>query len=318
MPADASFKPQKEINRVKAQLRHLEKEKSKSFPDLGTATYQAFIEGRVNDPALAEACGRLKSMDEQIEEGNVELERLKAQVQQMKSGGGPQQPGASCPYCKAPLAPGTRFCGNCGKDLAAVAPTAAPGAAWCPSCGSPVMPGTGFCGECGKPLGAAAPGPSPGTGPGPQPGPPPPSAPPAPPKPTAPPSPPPGPPAQKPAPPPGPVQPPSPAPGAPWAATPTPPAPPKPSAPPSPPPGPPAQKPAPPPGAVKPPLTAPTAPTPPGAAAPAAPGAADSGARPSGERKPGATGDKPGVCPSCSAPIEEPDAAFCGECGKKL
>lgn len=273
MPADASFKPQKEINRVKAQLRHLEKEKSKSFPDLGTATYQAFIEGRVNDPALAEACGRLKSMDEQIEEGNVELERLKAQVQQMKSGGGPQQPGASCPYCKAPLAPGTRFCGNCGKDLAAVAPTAAPGAAWCPSCGSPVMPGTGFCGECGKPLGAAAPGPSPGTGPGPQPGPPPPSAPPAPPKPTA---------------------------------------------PPSPPPGPPAQKPAPPPGAVKPPLTAPTAPTPPGAAAPAAPGAADSGARPSGERKPGATGDKPGVCPSCSAPIEEPDAAFCGECGKKL
>lgn len=102
MPADASFKPQKEINRVKAQLRHLEKEKSKSFPDLGTATYQAFIEGRVNDPALAEACGRLKSMDEQIEEGNVELERLKAQVQQMKSGGGPQQPGASCPYCKAP------------------------------------------------------------------------------------------------------------------------------------------------------------------------------------------------------------------------
>ena len=240
MPADARFKPQKESNRVKAQLRRLEKEKSKSFPDLGKATYQAFIEGRVKDPALAEACGRLKSIDEQIEEGNAELERLKAQAQQMRASA--PRPGAACPYCKAPIAPGASFCGNCGKCLSAVAPTAAPGAAPCPSCGNPISLGTAFCGECGKPFGGAAPGV------------------------VAPPGPP----------------------------------------PPGPPPPPPAAPSAPPP------------PTPPKAAAPAAPGAAASEAKPSGEGKPGSTGDRPGVCPSCSAPIKEPDAAFCGECGKKL
>ncbi len=273
MPADARFKPQKEINRVKVQLRRLEKEKSKSFPDLGKATYQAFIEGRLKDPALAEACGRLKSIDEQIEEGNAELERLKGQAQQMRAGS--PRPGAACPYCRAPIAPGASFCGSCGKGLSAVAPTAAPGAAPCPSCGSPISPGTAFCGECGKPFVGAAPG------------------------------------AVVPPGPPPPVPPPPP-PAAPSAPTPlggTPPGPPKVSGQLSSPPKPPARKPASPPATVKP---------PPKATAPAAPGAADSGAKPSGEGKPGATGDRPGVCPSCSAPIEKPHATFCGECGKKL
>ncbi|MBU4194224.1 MAG: zinc ribbon domain-containing protein [Actinobacteria bacterium] len=257
MPADARFKPQKEINRVKAQLRRLEKEKSKSFPELGRVVYQAFIEGRVKDPSLAEACGRLKAMDEQIEEANAELERLKVQAQKLRSGA--PQPGTACPYCKASVAPGTRFCGNCGKDISAAAPAAPSGAASCPSCGSPVSPGTGFCGECGKPVGGAAPGV------------------------------------------PGPVPPP--------------PGPPKAAAPPSPPPKAPAPQPAPPCGAVTPSSPAPAPspkPAPPAAAPPAG------GPKPSGEGKPETGGGKPRNCPSCSAPIDETDAAFCGECGKKL
>jgi predicted amidophosphoribosyltransferase len=43
------------------------------------------------------------------------------------------------------MAPGTKFCGNCGAPLSA-------GPAKCPKCNADNAPGTKFCGSCGNKL----------------------------------------------------------------------------------------------------------------------------------------------------------------------
>jgi predicted nucleic acid-binding Zn ribbon protein len=120
MATDSGFKPQKEINRLKVQVRKLEKEKDKTFPEVGKLVYQAFLEGRLSDPALVDACGRLKELDSQLEQSNAQIASLQAQAQQMKEmkKTGVPQPVAACPSCGAPVTPGLKFCGNCGTALA--------------------------------------------------------------------------------------------------------------------------------------------------------------------------------------------------------
>ena len=48
--------------------------------------------------------------------------------------------GAPCPKCNTPNPPGTKFCGNCGNNLAGQT---------CPQCKAAVPAGKKFCGECG-------------------------------------------------------------------------------------------------------------------------------------------------------------------------
>jgi membrane protease subunit (stomatin/prohibitin family) len=53
-------------------------------------------------------------------------------------------PAASlCPKCQAAVAPGTKFCGNCGAGLLPAA---------CPQCQAAIAPGAKFCGNCGNKL----------------------------------------------------------------------------------------------------------------------------------------------------------------------
>jgi hypothetical protein len=48
---------------------------------------------------------------------------------------------ASCPSCGEPLAPGIKFCSNCGAKVSV--------AAHCTECGAKLAPGAKFCAECG-------------------------------------------------------------------------------------------------------------------------------------------------------------------------
>lgn len=48
-----------------------------------------------------------------------------------------------CPHCNAEIPAGMKFCGNCGASLSAVK---------CPSCGTENRPGMKFCGNCGTQL----------------------------------------------------------------------------------------------------------------------------------------------------------------------
>src|SRR5450756_2620751 len=94
MANDVKSKPQREISKFKAGIKKLEKERDKLFPDLGKAAYQAFLDGRLREASLADTFEKLKSLDAQIEQGQAEIARLTAQVEQMKAAAA--QPPAAC------------------------------------------------------------------------------------------------------------------------------------------------------------------------------------------------------------------------------
>ncbi len=52
-----------------------------------------------------------------------------------------------CPACGGETPDGRRFCGDCGRPLAAL----------CPACGAELLAGKSFCVDCGTPLGAGTP-----------------------------------------------------------------------------------------------------------------------------------------------------------------
>jgi hypothetical protein len=85
MAIEAGAKPQREISQLKAQVKRLAREKDKSFPGLGQATYQAFLQGRLSDAELVEACAKIRALDAQIEVAQAEITRLQGMVQQMKA-----------------------------------------------------------------------------------------------------------------------------------------------------------------------------------------------------------------------------------------
>ena len=47
----------------------------------------------------------------------------------------------ACPKCREDIAPGAKFCPNCGMQLAGIA---------CPGCGEKLAAGTNFCPDCGS------------------------------------------------------------------------------------------------------------------------------------------------------------------------
>ena len=51
----------------------------------------------------------------------------------------------NCPKCGRENAPGVRFCGYCGADMAPTPTT-------CPRCQASNAPGMKFCGQCGYPF----------------------------------------------------------------------------------------------------------------------------------------------------------------------
>ncbi len=63
--------------------------------------------------------------------------------------GGAVAAGTPCAFCSARMAPGAKFCPECGK------PAAQPGTT-CASCGAQVPAGAKFCPACGKPAGPTA------------------------------------------------------------------------------------------------------------------------------------------------------------------
>ena len=146
MPAiDPKFKPQKDINRLRGQIKKLAREKEKMFPVLGEATYGLFLQGAVDQPSISETCMQLRSLDEQMSAAQSEIDRIRQVAEQMKASAG-MEAQVSCPRCGSPARFGAPYCGNCGQGLVGAANT--PSLA-CPVCGNPIAGSSRFCAECG-------------------------------------------------------------------------------------------------------------------------------------------------------------------------
>ena len=66
------------------------------------------------------------------------------QPQQPVQQAAPVAKGSFCPECGNQVAPGAKFCANCGAKQQT--------AAVCPGCGQPTTPGAKFCANCGQKL----------------------------------------------------------------------------------------------------------------------------------------------------------------------
>lgn len=109
-----------ESSRVKSAMGGAQKRLEAEKDALGAKLYQAWKDGTASMDIFTEDFARIQGIEDEIAALNARLVQIKAEEDKIL--GGPQRP--------AP-APGTVFCTNCGKALAA-------GSRFCDECGTPV------------------------------------------------------------------------------------------------------------------------------------------------------------------------------------
>ena len=96
------------------------------------------------------------NMGAQMAMGAQMMQQMSGTFQNPAQTGAPvqqQSPAAgTCQKCGAALAPGAKFCANCGTPVAAPAPVSGAGFKFCSECGAKVDAHAKFCPECGKHL----------------------------------------------------------------------------------------------------------------------------------------------------------------------
>ena len=90
------------------------------------------------------AAGAGMGMGAGVAMGQMFANVMNQQSQQPVQQAAPAAKGSFCPECGSPVAPGAKFCSNCGAKQA--------GSAVCPGCGQPTAPGMKFCANCGQKL----------------------------------------------------------------------------------------------------------------------------------------------------------------------
>lgn len=180
-------------------LRPLLQEMMQKTVQLGQVTLALYTQGEVSHAALASLCEELLAMEQSllIQPEKSTADPLPAPPVETAAAApaqpAPPPPLTHCPQCHTAVAPGKKFCTNCGLRLippnpataatiptpTVATPTATPhsapfiapppsftapasaAGAWathpagnCPTCGVQLMPNAAFCTNCGHPLAA--------------------------------------------------------------------------------------------------------------------------------------------------------------------
>lgn len=92
-----------EIQKLKNQVRGLERSNERDLMDLGKMTYEKFSEGEVIAPEFSEVCDGIQSREEEITACSKKIAELKGT--------------SLCENCKYPLEQEMDFCPKCGHKV---------------------------------------------------------------------------------------------------------------------------------------------------------------------------------------------------------
>ena len=92
-----------EVQKIKNQIRTMEKNNERDLTDMGKMIYESFKKGEEVEEKFKELCEAIKEREESIAEMNEEVAELKGKD--------------VCPECKAHLDAGAVFCSKCGAKV---------------------------------------------------------------------------------------------------------------------------------------------------------------------------------------------------------
>lgn len=92
-----------EVQKIKSQIRVMERNNERDFTDMGKMIYDKFKKGEIVDEQFVELCEAIEAREESIEKANREVAEIKGLD--------------VCPSCKEHLEPGVTYCPKCGTKV---------------------------------------------------------------------------------------------------------------------------------------------------------------------------------------------------------
>lgn len=92
-----------EVQKIKSQIRVMERNNERDFSDMGKMIYDKFKKGEIVDEQFVELCEAIEEREESIDKANREVAELKGLD--------------VCSGCKEHLEPGVVFCPKCGQKV---------------------------------------------------------------------------------------------------------------------------------------------------------------------------------------------------------
>ena len=96
-------KEEVEVQKIKSQVRGMERSNERDFQDIGKMIYDKFVKGEVVDTAFVELCEAIQGREAAIEEAAKKIADLKGLD--------------VCPNCKEHVAADVVFCPKCGTKM---------------------------------------------------------------------------------------------------------------------------------------------------------------------------------------------------------
>jgi hypothetical protein len=128
------------LNKAQGEVEKLKRQIEAQYSKLGELYYHRFVNQEGETPVFAEICGQIADFERQMALKNEDVHRISAETYNAPGAPAPAAP-APAPAMPVPApapveeipevseAPQTKFCTNCGKEMAVTVK-------FCPDCGT--------------------------------------------------------------------------------------------------------------------------------------------------------------------------------------